>query len=60
MVACYDASGQRREMLGQWRGAINAGRSLNIGEQATALRSLRRGAQVAEAASIFPRCRICC
>jgi nitroreductase len=54
MVACYDMSRQRRGLLGEWRGAIEAGGSLSRGEQATVLRSLKRSADVGEAASIFP------
>jgi nitroreductase len=54
MVACYDMSEQRRGLLGEWRGAVEAGRSLDAGEQATLLRSLKRSGDVAEAASIFP------
>lgn len=54
MVACYDMSKQRRGLVGEWRGALRAGTSLGLGEQATVLRSLKRSADVGEAASIFP------
>lgn len=54
MVACYDMSTQRRGLRRQWRGGIGPARSLGLGEAVSLLRSLKRSADVGEAASVFP------
>lgn len=54
LIACYDMSTQRRALWRQWRGALAAARRLAPRELGVLLASLKRSADIGEAASIYP------